>query len=687
MKKNLSILLALILLVTTIPASVFAEKSQDQALKEAIVKSKELFDIGDEYDNFNQSISLVDETTIFNLNWSDSKEKLGDINVTITMDGLVLSYNKWQPVYGKQETSLPSISKEEGLKIAEDFIEKVAPSFAEKIKYRDKSEALDIGSDSYSYNFVRMENDIAYYNNNVNVEVNNSTGKISNYNANWDINLKFQDTKDLVSLEQAKNLYKEKIGLDLIYKTGYENRDPKSFLIYGPLNKDLGINAKNGEVGLIQREYLMYEGLGGMVEEDKVASEGLTPDEEKAIKTISNLISKEEAEKTAREILDIGEEFKLANIYLFKSWRNAEEYNWEMNFENNDNGEYTYASVSIDAKSKKLTNLYRDSSTSQGEKLGLNKEESLSIAKDFIEKHNPENYKEVELRENYMGSQFEERKYNFNFIRKIDKAYVENDGISIYVNPNNGKIEQYNLAWDKNEFPSRDNLISLDRAYDILFENVEVELMYTNNNPSEKEAILIYGLKSEKPSNIDAKTGNILNDSGRPYEEPAVIHYKDIENSYAKDKINILAEYGIALVGEEFRPKDKMMQKDFLYLLIKAKYPYYGIELSEEDIYKQLINMGIVKEEEKYPEKMLTKEEAIKYLIRALEYEKVADLAHIYKDIFKDTKDIAPELKGHVAIAYGLKIVQGYNGNLNPQGEIKREDGANMIYNLLFNGK
>ena len=55
------------------------------------------------------------------------------------------------------------------------------------------------------------------------------------------------------------------------------------------------------------------------------------------------------------------------------------------------------------------------------------------------------------------------------------------------------------------------------------------------------------------------------------------------------------------------------------------------------------------------------------------------------KYIFKDTGDISPGLKGYISIAYGLKIVEGSNGYLNPKQELNREDGANLIYNYLFN--
>ena len=692
MKRKISLILATIILLTTIPSNTFAEKGQDKGLKEAILRSKELFNIGIEYDKFDQSINTVNKTTIFNLNWSDKEDKLGSINLSITMDGTVLSYNKWEPSYGEQEIKLPSISKEEGLEIANDFIKKASPKLSDKIKYQDRSELLNINSDSYSYDFIRIENDLPYYNNNISVSVDNSTGQVKNYNANWDMDLTLIDTKNIITLEKAKSLYKEKIGLDLIYKSTYEKGEPKIFLVYAPLNKNLGINAKDGELGLIQRGYGIYESTKDMAVEERAGTPELSPEEEKAIEEISSLIPKEEAEKIAREILELDEEYNLTSINLFKSRKNDDEYNWMMSFEKKADENNFYASISINAKTKKLLNFFKDRPTNEDEKVKLNKEQSLNLAKEFIKKFNQDNYNQIELRENPIDTNHkEEKQYNFDFIRKIDNAYVEEDGISINVDAVNGKIKQYRLNWNNKEFSSKDNIISLDKAYDALFNEIELELKYVDDiydekSKDKKEAMLVYGLKNDIPGNIDPISGLVLNDNGKVYDEPKITHYKDIGNSYAKDKINILAQYGIALSGENFKPKEKIIQKDFLYLLLKSKDSYYGIEDSEDDLYRQLIYMGIIKEEEKSPEKIVTKEEAVKYLIRSLNYGKVADLDHIYKDIFTDSKDISPELKGYISIAYGLEIIQGYNGNLNPKVELKREDGANMIYNLLFNG-
>ena len=175
MKRKIAFLLALTMFLTIIPLNSFAQ-NYDKQLKKAIVRSKELFNIGSEYDEFRQEVSTREGQVLFYLNWSDSKGKLGNVNVTITEDGTVTSFSKWKPRYDEQRPQLPKISKEEGLKTAEDFIKKVSPKFADSIKYIDVQEPLNIYSDGYNYYFIRTENGIPYYNNNINIYIDNSTG-------------------------------------------------------------------------------------------------------------------------------------------------------------------------------------------------------------------------------------------------------------------------------------------------------------------------------------------------------------------------------------------------------------------------------------------------------------------------------------------------------------------------------
>lgn len=692
MKRKISFILALTMLITIVPLTSFAEENYDKGLKEAIVKSKELFNIGSEYDKFTHNVTTRDGSTVFHLNWSDSKNKLGNVDVSIATDGTVVSYGKWKPIYDRQGPKLPKISKEEGLKIAKDFITKVSPKFANKIKHIDISELLNINSDGYNYYFVRTENNIPYYNNNIDIYVDKTTGEVKNYYANWDMNLEFSSKKDIISLEKAKKLYKEKIGINLIYKSTYMYTTPETFLAYGPLDINTGINAKDGEVIPLYNYYVPYEKTADMEAGDGALNE-LSPDEKKAVEEMSGLISKEEAEKIGREILEIDEEYKLNNINLYTSWRSDNDYNWEMSFMKKNDSKIYYSNISINAKTKKLVSFHKSYPFNENAKVKYNEDESLEIAQKFIKKLNPDNYKEIELKINpvRVNPPEEQRRYYFDFIRKIDNSYVQGEGITIYIDGVNGEVVEYRVNWSNQDFPSKDNVISIDKAYDILFNDIGIELKYMTNDrydidvEDKKEATLVYGLKNEKPANIDANTGTILNNNGNPYKTLTITNYKDIENSYAKDKINILTQYGIALPGENFNPNENINQKDFLYLLAKANSPYFEIDSSKDALYTHMINLGIIKENEKAPEKIVTKEEGIKYIIRAMNYAKIADLNDIYKDLFKDTKDIDPKLKGYVSIAHGLGIVQGDNDKLYPKVELKREDGASMIYNYLFN--
>lgn len=693
MKKKILYLLIFTIILTIIPFNVFADKDYDTQLKEVIIKTKKLFNIGSEYDKFSQNVSTHDDKTIFYLDWSDKENKLDNINVSITLDGDIISYGKWKSNYNESRPKLGKVSKEEGLELANDFIKKISPKLANKIKYIDPVQPISLYSEGYNYNFIRIENGLPYYKNNIQVEVDNFTGEIRYYYVNWDMDLIFKDTKDIISLERAQELYKEKIGLKLIYKKTYVDKNPKIFLSYSPLDNNLGINAISGEITSIFDYYNVYteDSSANFGAVSNLKEQELSPDEEQAIEDISGLISKEEAEKTAREILKLDLEYKLDYTNLYSSWRNEKDYNWEISFTKEEGKEYYYANIRIDARSKELISFFHEVPVDPKKDIQYKEEDCLEIARKYIEKINPDKYNSIELKQNFIRETGDRRAYYYNFIRKIDHAYVEGDSITITVDGVTGKIKNYNLNWSKDKFPSKKNIISINEADNILFEEIGMELKYISTeqygreSKDKQEAILVYGLKSEKPSIIDANTGSILNYRGDIYIPLEIADYNDIENSYAKDKIKILAKYGISFPGEEFRPKEKINQKDFLYLFAKAYIPYFELEDSPDNLYAQLINRGIIREEEKAPENIVTKEEGVKYLIRALNYDKIADITEIYKDIFKDTSDISQGLKGYISIAYGLKIIEGSNGYLNPKAELSREDSANIIYKYLFN--
>ena len=270
--------------------------------------------------------------------------------------------------------------------------------------------------------------------------------------------------------------------------------------------------------------------------------------------------------------------------------------------------------------------------------------------------------------------------YGFQFIRKTNGIYVEDDRIFIGVDGVNKEVHSYSISWYKGELPSTDNIISLDKAYEVLWDQIGLELNYvktydySNPNKPKSELKLVYALNRDKPPIISATTGEILDYTGQPYREVKAISYIDIDDSYAKDKIKTLGEYGVGFYEEEFKPKDKINQRDFIYLLWQSMNQYRYIDLSNEDIYKEFISMGYLKEEEKNPEAIVTNEEAVKYILRVMKYDKVAEIEGIYSDIFPDSKDISEGLKGYINIAYGLKILSEDDaGNIRPKYELNRK--------------
>ena len=205
------------------------------------------------------------------------------------------------------------------------------------------------------------------------------------------------------------------------------------------------------------------------------------------------------------------------------------------------------------------------------------------------------------------------------------------------------------------------------------------------------EVKLVYVLKSGRPYILDAYTGNVIGYDGKPYKEDKPAEYTDLDGHFAEKQIKLLAKYRIIdFAGPEFKPGEKVTQKEFLMILSKILDRYYIPYITEDstqeeidEMYKQLIRRGIVKEGEKDPDAIITRENAVKFIIRVLNYEKVANIRGIFIVPFEDAEDIAPELEGYVAIAAGLKIVSGSGGKFNPKKELTRAEAAVMIYNCL----
>lgn len=699
MRKSFILLLVAVIVLGGIPMDVFGEVAYDKELEQSIIKVKGLFSISDSYDTFNSQVNTSGKEVFFYLNWSDSNNKLDNIRVTTDNKGNIISFNKYNPIYVEPETKSPNFSNEEALENAESFIKKIAPDLFNELELKKNRYPISAADNDYSFNFVRVINKIPYPDNTVNVNVNKLTGEISNFHTNWERSLEFPKAENILSIEEGKQAFKEEIGLNIMYKSSNRllkmldtNEETKYFLTYSILNQGKMIDAITGQA--INTNY--YGGMGAVEEKTMDANaSGITPKERAEIDKLVGIIDAEQIEKTARRIVSINDDYVLQNKNLYSSYKNPGEYQWSLYFTKKvDNNNIMMADIVLDAKTSELLSFYKNNRIDSNTKPIITREESLDLAREFIASQQPEKIDFLEYIDDNIGTTDENQQtYYFRFIRKTDDIFVESDGVYVGVDAVTKEIISYNLDWFNGKLPPKGTLIGYDKAYDILFGQLGYDLRYTtiyNYDKPEgenREIKLVYTLNYEKPAIIHANTGEILDYSGEIYNDFLGFGYNDIDSSYAKEKIATLAQYGVGFNSDSFKPKEEIKQKDFIYLLFKSISSYRTeTEKDIDKIYDELTNSRIIRDGERNLDRVVTKEEAVKFIIRTMNYAKIAEIENIYKDIFKDSTTISPSLIGHMNIAYGLGIINGDGkGSINPQAELKREDAASIIYNYMFN--
>lgn len=234
MKRILSLILTLLMLFTfVIPVS--ALEGYDKELENAIIKAKTIFDITSDYDEFYYNINSYSSNLEFYLRWYDSTEKAGGIEVTIDADGMIKGYYKYNYNVHREENTLPKVSKEEGLEIANSFLKKVVPELVDKVMYVESNDPLNVYDRVYYYNFYRIENGVPFYQNNVYVNVDNMTGEVQSFNCYWDKNIEFDSKDGIIGLKDAQKAYADKIGLKLVYKLDYSDRQVTPYVVYTSL--------------------------------------------------------------------------------------------------------------------------------------------------------------------------------------------------------------------------------------------------------------------------------------------------------------------------------------------------------------------------------------------------------------------------------------------------------------------
>lgn len=721
MKRKIAWIVSLMVLFTlALPLQGYAE-SFDKGLQKAIVAAKQLFTIPEDY-KFEPTVSSENGKKMFALSWRSKDESGRSIYIRMDENARLLGYSKYNPDdYQQPQRKLPKYSRQDARALADKFIARVSPTLTGKIRFEENNNASSLTDPFYYINYYRLENNLPFYNNGVTVTVNRNTGEVQSYNLNWTDGVTFPAPKGAKTLAQAQKAYIDNLGIQMIYKYSQEDDKVKLYAVFTPRYSPFTyvVDAFTGEKVKLEGSYYgpYYDGMYSRAEMkerasmDQAAGVSLSPEEQKAVEDAGKLISQEKAEELARklEYLDL-KDYKLTSPYLTKAWPLNDKYVYQLGFtrEATDTVTYSYASVTLDAQTGEIRGFYADNNYSEKDKGTVSADDAKKAAEDFLKAFKPAYFAQIE----YVETQNNDfsltneplARYYFTFTRKVNGALFPENFLSVTYDAVNKKIAAFDMMWfDGVDFPALDKAISPDAAYKVLFDKIGLELQYSAKYPQADpakpyiemqrgtpEIKLVYTLKRGKPLFLDAMNGTLLEYDGKPYKEVKTAQYTDIANSPAKKEIMVLAEYGISLDGTKFNPKAQITQLDFLTLLSKTLNVYYGpVILANspqkdiDNLYSVLIREGILKQNEKNQKGIVTNEDAVKFIIRALKYDKVADIQGIYNCPFKDRNKISKGLVGYVTIADGLNIITGTRGYFNPKGKLTRENAARMIYNYL----
>lgn len=211
-----------------------SEERAEALMKETI---KTLY--GEDYKldplSYNESSSLNDESEkTWSVQFYKDENKKYEEGGSIIIDALtqrVISCYKNNPYVDEKEFKA-KLTWDEAYNKAISTVAKYYPSYVKNIKteqtHLDKSN--EPKENQYQerqiyFNFVRVENGIEYYDNNINVIVDLKTGEVTNLNYRWEDGLKFPSLEKKISEKDALNNFLQKYDTKLTYNLVNTSKD------------------------------------------------------------------------------------------------------------------------------------------------------------------------------------------------------------------------------------------------------------------------------------------------------------------------------------------------------------------------------------------------------------------------------------------------------------------------------
>ncbi len=684
MKKVIALILSLLLIM---PAAL-ADTASSNELQRVLLKVKEKINIPSELTEFESNISDYKGKITYNFDWHDEKYEKS-INVSADENGRILNYNNYTSKISDKK--LTDISTKEIISFADTFLKKILPEM-----YEDASDALVLdeksyragGSQRYYFTYNRCKNMVPVNNNAVNVSVaidENARLIMRSMSANIDYEANFADKAGEAELLTEK--YKKAFPMELVYRNEY-NPDWKAkgeprmlpVLIYRHKDNEAGyISVENGEIveedknedNLFRDESAEDSVMGSMNK-----NESFTEKELAEITAVGTLLSREEIENKVKALpyVSFPKNLSLESSHLSKN--DEDKYLYSFHYSNKSDENYSYMSITADAKDGKLINYYCSTDYREKDKVSLTEKEKDSAQKKM------EEFLKVAAGEDFKDTKFSESTENNGYInsyyyRTVNNVKHADNGISVGFDGKNSVVISYSLSFTGGEFKDPSQAIGEEAAYEKLLEYSPIVRRFVKTGGIYKECVTLekFGVT------LDAITGEITN---KNEDANMGFSYDDIKDHWVEKAATALSQIQVGFAGASLNPDSDVTQEDFLRLSASGIYGNYYHTYSTEELYEALIREKIISENEKAPSSPIKREDAFVFIIRMINLEKVAKLENIYKVDFADSNLLSEGKIGYCAILSGFGIITGDGGYLRPNSNLTRAESIVMLYRYLL---
>lgn len=679
------------------------------------------------------------------LTWTD-KEYTKEVSVRCDAHGNITSYDFYD-YSSDRKIKLPEFTKDELAEVAKDTLARLCPDASgSMVLDKAYAFSIYSGAFVYRFvryeNGIIVPDNTATVE--VNYVTGEAISLSCNYDYDLDFEkadiISSEDAKEKLSAKQKMNLsYRLKTEYDENGKVESRN----AYLVYTPETSYLSVDAKTGEVyterntweiadkEFVDSENTLMGGLGSS--SDSAAKEEaeyeLTEQELEQLDILKSLITRQQAIDTVlkNDKLYIDKSATAVDAQLVKKsygrlYENTDEdenYQWNLYFSapyseaTKETGYYNpYMRATVDAKTGDLisfnanvpgyryfVNDYRTLALPQNV---YTKENSQTIFTEFAREIIPEIIENTRISNvsdsvviGYIDPQNEKseplyRNASVRCVRVNEGVDFTYNSVNGSVDRVTGKVTSFSYNWyDDVEFESPENAITPDAAFGVLLDsdgfglNYEINSNYTYNKYLTESAQgtvdidklyqthtysrLVYSGYDYLSTTVSAISGELIDYSGNPVKREKEVNYNDIAEHWAFEDINTLTDLGFVFdKSDKFFPDSFITKDEFARLM-----NFFNKYTNEID--KQADDM----------QSYITRTLAVKYIIDSAGYYKIACMPDIYITDFNDNNMLAREDVGFIAIARGMKLVQGSANSFRPYENMTRAEAVTLILNYV----